>query len=304
MFRLLAVFCLCIGLLSSAYACDLDPSEGRDQVDTYVEAGRVCLETPPDGFRFDPLVEQAFIDRINAERESRGLSKLKRRSELRDAARFHSLDMIVNDYFQHASSEGRKAIDRIAAFDRTLLAQSTAENIAVFGEPECFDQNDRRVSCFEIPDFKLPTRAFVIDDLHEKLMQSDGHRANILAPGSTHIAVGVARTDAGFYVTQLFTNQVGELEAPFPTQLMPNEKIDVTVELEDWALGSLHVISEAGERTPLAGKHLRGLAVGSYTLIVTGQNQREERRGTRTYEVIERLDLNGPSFTLSAPKGS
>ncbi|WP_425354851.1 CAP domain-containing protein [Limnoraphis robusta] len=55
------------------------------------------------------------------------------RPGLRPAARFHSLDMGLNDFFSHQTPNGRAHAARIAAFDRTLLSEGTAENLAQFG---------------------------------------------------------------------------------------------------------------------------------------------------------------------------
>ncbi len=288
---------------SAHAACDMDIAARSIATDQYVLAGQACLETPPAQYRFDDTMERAFIDRINDARKEKGLKPLKRRADLRAPARFHSLDMASNDFFDHQSPDGRRAHHRISAFDRTLLAQSTAENVAVFGPPTCFDQDEREVSCFNIPGFKLPTASFVVDDLHDKLMKSESHKKNILAAASTHIAIGVARSDSGFYVTQVFTNQIGTLAQPLPLRFEPAQRLPVDPELKGWGFGGLSLI--AGEaRTELEGASLRKVSQGDYTLIVRGENVREEQRGQRTFEVKEWLDLNGPSFSLVSAKES
>ncbi|MEM9178836.1 MAG: CAP domain-containing protein [Pseudomonadota bacterium] len=302
--RFLVLLLAALTCTGSALACDIASDHERLQVVDYVRDGRVCLETPPEGFRFDDMVEQAFMTKMNAERKRKGLHALKLRKALRPAARFQSLDMGVNAFFNHESPDGRRAAARIAAFDRTLLAQSTGENIAVFGPAKCYDQNDNQVSCFNLPGFRLPSATDIAEDLHQKLMDSDGHRANILSEDFTHAAVGVARTDSGFYVTQLFANPVGTLPAPLPTSYELNTRLDLAPDLTDWDLGSYTLIDSDGERIELSSDRLNRLTPGEMTLIVTGERTSEEERGARTYSLTEWLNLNGPSFTLSAAKGS
>lgn len=70
----------------SAYACNISADQDRLQVVDYVRDGMACLDTPPEGFRFDEAIEQAFIKKMNAERRREGLPALKRRDALRPAA--------------------------------------------------------------------------------------------------------------------------------------------------------------------------------------------------------------------------
>lgn len=299
MLRFLALISLALACATPGFACDMDLETRSDRIAQYVENGLACLKTPPNQLRFDTVMERSFLQRINEERESRGLSALKLRMELRPAARFHSLDMASNKFFKHESPDGRFAGQRIAGFDRTLLAQSTAENIAQFGPAVCRDQNERQVSCFELPGFKLPTRAYVVDDLHDKLMKSDGHRANILAPESTHISIGVARSDTAFYVTQVFANQVGELDASLPLTLRPGARLRAHANLKDWESSSFAVLDEAEMRIDLPDDRLKNVSPGQKSLVVRGETVATEEEGNRTYTTRKWLDLFGPDFTVA-----
>ncbi|MEO1553857.1 MAG: CAP domain-containing protein [Pseudomonadota bacterium] len=304
---MLRFFAICLTALmcsGAAFACNIASDQLRLQVADYVRDGLICIEAPPDGFRFDQTVEQAFLSRMNAERKKKGLPPFRLRKTLRPAARFQSLDMGVNAFFGHESPDGRRAADRIAAFDRTLLAQSTGENVAVFGPAKCYDQNDKQVSCLNLPGLRLPAAIDVVDDLHQKLMDSEGHRANILSADFTHAAVGVARTDSGFYVTQVFANPVGTLSRPLPTTFEVNADMELSPDLIGWQLGGFTLIDSTGERIDLKTDRLKPLVPGEFTLLVRGERSSEEERGVRTYVLTEWLSLSGPSFTLSAAKGS
>lgn len=301
---IVAIWFAALACSGAAFACNINSDLARLQVTDYVRDGLACLEAPPEGFRFDQAMERAFITKMNAERKREGLRPLKLRKDLRPAARFQSLDMGVNAFFAHESPDGRRAAARIAAFDRTLLAQSTGENIAVFGPARCYDQDDNEVSCFNLPGFRLPSEGDIADDLHQKLMDSEGHRANIMSEDFTHTAVGVARTDDGFYVTQVFANPVGLLDAPMPVEFQINANMGLAPDLSGWDIGGYTLIESDGERIDLRTDRLKGVSPGELTLVVRGERKRDEKRNGRTYIVTEWLNLSGPSFTLSDAKGS
>lgn len=304
MTRSFILFFLGLFCAAPAFACTLKTDTNRPEISTYVSDGLICLQQPPESFRFDTAVERAFIDKINAERTDEGLKPLSVRSALLPAARYQSLDMGVNLFFDHESPDGRRASDRIAAFDRTLLAQSTGENIAVFGPARCYDQNDTEVSCLNLPGFKLPTPVFVAEDLHQKLMDSEGHRANIMSEDYTHVAVGVARTDTGFYVTQVFANRIGLLSAPLPTRFETSGQLSVQSDLAGWEFGGVALLDPAGTRRDIEAEDLSEIPPGNHELIIRGETSREEKRNGKTYTVTEWIDLSGPSFALTDATGS
>jgi uncharacterized protein YkwD len=73
-------------------------------------------------------VEGAVVSLVNREREHAGCrQKLRADGRLRTAARAHSADMAVRDFFSHTGSDGSSPNDRMrqAGYDRPL-----AENIA------------------------------------------------------------------------------------------------------------------------------------------------------------------------------
>lgn len=304
MIKHLVLFGACLTSLGPAFACNIASDTDRAEIASYVHDGLDCLAHPPAGFRFDSAIETTFIDKINAERRKRDLPSLIVRDQLLNAARFQSLDMGVSKFFDHQSPDGRSSDQRISAFDRTLLAKSTGENIAAFALDNCYDEMDRIISCFDIPGFKFPTPAFVAEDLHKKLMQSEGHRANILSDSFTHLSVGVARTDTGFYVTQLFAMPVGELAAPLPTEYQTLESLHIRPDIGDWDLGGYATIDVSGTMTDLTGAKLRTISPGEHTLVIIGEKKSEETRGLKTVIQTDWQHMRGPSFTLRDAKGS
>ena len=129
-------------------------------------------------FNVDEGTEVAMIELVNKERSSRGLPILTFDSKLREAGRFHSKDMFEKGYFSHYSPDGKSVADRAEEFD--IKYQVIGENLAF------------------APSLELA---------HQGLMNSEGHRANILSPDFKKIGIGVI--DGGFYgkmFTQVFTN--------------------------------------------------------------------------------------------------
>jgi uncharacterized protein YkwD len=123
--------------------------------------------------------ESEVIDLVNVERAAEGLPPLTYDANLAAAARGHSEDMGLNNYFSHTNLEGHGACDRMT--DAGYNWNYCGENIAA-GQP---------------------TPESVIDTW----MASPGHRANILNPNFCDIGVGyayVASSTFGHYWTQNF----------------------------------------------------------------------------------------------------
>lgn len=116
----------------------------------------------------DEQAEQEMFKLVNIERKKAGLSDLAFATPLRDVARAHSRDMLERGYFSHYTPEGVTPFDRM---DKTGIQYSYAgENLALAPSSELAMQG---------------------------LMNSPGHRANILNPNFNKIGIGVI--DAGIY---------------------------------------------------------------------------------------------------------
>lgn len=123
-------------------------------------------------------IELQMIALVNKERVQHGLNALTFDPLLRDVGRGHSADMFERGYFAHNSPEGLNVADRAekAGIDYQLIG----ENLAY-----------------------APTLVLA----HNGLMNSPGHRANILSPDYHKIGIGVQ--DGGVYglmITQVFSN--------------------------------------------------------------------------------------------------
>lgn len=126
-------------------------------------------------------LEQITFGLVNHEREKAGLAPLVWVDEISTVARLHSEDMAANDYFAHASPNGRTADGRAEAHGLKNW-RSIGENLAYltgYGDPA--------------------VRAVIA------WMKSPGHRRNILTSDYREAGIGVAITSkGGVYITQVF----------------------------------------------------------------------------------------------------
>lgn len=251
-----------LALAAPAVACDLSPERRPAAVAGYMALAGTCLAAPPERYAFDAAAEALFAERVNAERRAAGLGPLIVSAELLPAARFHSLDLAANDLFGHAGAAGRDPFQRIAALDRTLLRLEARENVAMLAG-------------------RLP-RAETVARLHDGLVRSDGHRANMLAGDLTHMAVGVVTRDGLTVVTQVFVAEIGRLPEPVPARLTALPALP-EVPLGDW--------------TPSGISLRRGERPGTDAQLVVRATRPGPQPGSRFI-----IDLPGPLVT-AAPAG-
>lgn len=125
-----------------------------------------------------PKLEEQLLALVNKERTAAGLKPLAMDAELTRAARKHSADMLARGYFSHYSPEGKSAFDRLRAEKISFLA--AGENLAF-----------------------APT----VRIAHTGLMNSPGHRANIMRPVFGKVGIGIMDAGPrGIMVTQKFSN--------------------------------------------------------------------------------------------------
>jgi len=123
-------------------------------------------------------LEIKMLQLVNEERTKRGLKPLQWDPQILPVARAHSQDMFARGYFSHYTLEGKDPFDRMKAAG--IKYYSAGENLALG-----------------------PTLSIC----HEGLMNSPGHRANILNP--TYGRVGIGILDGGAYglmISQEFRN--------------------------------------------------------------------------------------------------
>lgn len=125
-----------------------------------------------------PDLEAQMLEMVNTERRAAGLKPVEADVEMAQVARTHSRDMFARGYFSHYSPEGRDLEDRLRAARLRYL--TAGENLAL-----------------------APT----LFTAHKGLMQSPGHRANILRPQFGRLGIGILDGGShGLMVTQAFRN--------------------------------------------------------------------------------------------------
>jgi len=122
--------------------------------------------------------EAQMLALVNRERTVRGLPPLKLNKAATEVARAHSRDMFAHGYFSHRGLDGSSPFDRMRHGKVAFTA--AGENLAL-----------------------APT----LELAHSGLMDSPGHRANILSPDYRTVGIGVIESPLyGLMITQNFTD--------------------------------------------------------------------------------------------------
>jgi uncharacterized protein YkwD len=123
-------------------------------------------------------LEAQMLQMVNEERQKEGLPALKADPEMREVARAHSRDMFARSYFSHINPEGETPFERARKAGVKFL--TAGENLAL---------------------------AQTLKLAHTGLMNSPGHRANILRPTFGRVGIGILEGGRhGLMVTQNFRN--------------------------------------------------------------------------------------------------
>lgn len=140
--------------------------------DTLYTAGSEALK---EGFEYQ------LFDLTNATRVNHDLPILQWDEDVRETARKHSTDMAENQYFSHTNLQGQSPFDRMR--EDEIAFTSAGENLA-YGQ-------------------------FSSIFAHQGLMNSLGHRENILHNGFNELGIGVDfnADNQPFYTESFFSNQ-------------------------------------------------------------------------------------------------
>jgi uncharacterized protein YkwD/uncharacterized membrane protein required for colicin V production len=123
-------------------------------------------------------LETQMLELVNQERIKRGIAPVKADPELTRVARAHSTDMFARGYFSHYTPEQADPFDRMKKAGVKFL--TAGENLAL---------------------------GRTLKICHEGLMNSPGHKANILNPSFGRLGIGIM--DGGIYglmISQEFRN--------------------------------------------------------------------------------------------------
>jgi uncharacterized protein YkwD/uncharacterized membrane protein required for colicin V production len=138
----------------------------------------VALDFKVESPAADPTAEERMLELLNAERVRAGLAPLLRDPSLDKVARAYSVEMLQRGYFSHESLDGRSPFTRMR--EGGVQFSVAGENLAL-----------------------APTAALA----HQGLMDSPGHKANILRPEFGRVGIGAALAEGrGRMFTQNFAN--------------------------------------------------------------------------------------------------
>jgi uncharacterized protein YkwD len=122
---------------------------------------------------------------LNEARREAGLAPLSPDPEMREMALGHSTDMVDHDFFGHVSPNTGTPEDRLKRSGAVIA--DFGENIASAATPEA---------------------------AHQGLMDSPGHRANMLRPEFTHVGIAARKNDIGMVITLNFARRPGAAALP------------------------------------------------------------------------------------------
>lgn len=141
-------------------------------------AGRTALPFTVETPEPRPALEAEMLERVNRERAAAGVAPLQSDPALTEVARKHSADMFARRYFSHDTPEHKSPFDRMREAKLSFLI--AGENLAL------------------APSVRMA---------HKGLMNSPGHRRNILNPRFRRIGIGIMDGGVhGLMVTQSFRN--------------------------------------------------------------------------------------------------
>jgi uncharacterized protein YkwD len=159
----------------------------------------VSVALPSTGPPLDDAdVIERLLELVNTDRVRAGLAPLALDDELAPIALAHSQDMNANGFVGHTSPTTGSAKDRVErAGIRTPVV---LENIG---------------------------RGYSPDEVHRGLMDSPGHRGNVLSADATHIGIGVVRESeddrSAYLVTEVFVRRA----LPIDVGDAPDELLDL-----------------------------------------------------------------------------
>jgi uncharacterized protein YkwD len=138
----------------------------------------IRLRARPDRLRVDEAAEARMLELVNEERVQHGVRPLTIDPTLVEVARVHSFDMWEREYFGHVNPDGDDPFDRMRGGGASFRA--AGENLAL-----------------------APT----VEQAHRGLMNSPGHRRNILDPAFGRIGIGAVDGGVhGLMFTQNFAD--------------------------------------------------------------------------------------------------
>jgi uncharacterized protein YkwD len=208
-----------------------------------------CGAEPPTALTVEPSAddepiadpreaERRVLALVNRDRQAAGLPPLAWDERVADVSRAHSLDMRKTKVVAHISPTTGSAADRVRV--AKIKTAVVLENVA---------------------------RAYGIGEAHQGLMNSPGHRANVMSSAATHVGIGVVFGDdvsgrPEIFITQVFTRVPPKVDAASAAEVIRKRiaaahKVDMDPALGEIAQGLAAGIAK-GQTREQAAVPLRG----------------------------------------------
>ncbi|MEZ5667556.1 MAG: CAP domain-containing protein [Alphaproteobacteria bacterium] len=229
-------------------------------------------------------LEQYMLELINAERAAVGAQPLAFNGNLNDAAEDHTVWMLATDTFSHTGQGGSSAGQRMQAAGYVFSGSwAWGENIAW--------QSTRGAAGY----------ADDVANLHDSLMNSAGHRANILNTTYREIGVGVEVGEfSGWNAAMVTENFAKSGTAVFLTGVAFDDKDgDILYDAGEGLGGvTVDIVGSGGQHlqttTQAAGGYQIALANGSYTVTFSAPGLESETRQVSINGSNVKLDYADP----------
>ncbi len=217
----------------------------------------------------DPLeAEKRLLAMLNRERNTAGLPSVAWDDRVADVARAYSLEMRTTKVVAHISPTTGSAADRVRV--GKIKTAVVLENVA---------------------------RAYGIGEAHQGLMNSPGHRANILSHHATHVGIGIVYGDEvsgrrEIFITQVFTRVPPKVDAPksvdeIRKKILVVRKVNVNPKLQAIAQGMAN---------ELAGGKTREQAYPAVKRQVDALGNKYARVGSVVTAASELDSIDGPAI--------
>jgi uncharacterized protein YkwD len=178
-----------------------------------VTAISLAISTPQLS-TYDPAaLQQQMLTLINQDRLANGLRLVAWDEVAAEAGRLHAEEMVKANYFSHWNQVGLGPDHRYALAGGL---HAVRENLHAYANTYGDGQG--------APVESWPA---IIERAQEGLMDSPGHRDNILDPAHTHVGIGMAydSSTGQFRLAQEFTNQYVQLKQPLPAEANLGDKV-------------------------------------------------------------------------------
>jgi uncharacterized protein YkwD len=193
---------------------------------------------------------QAMLALVNADRASQGLTPVSWDTTAASAGQQHAEEMAELGYMSHWNLDGYGPEHRYSQAGGLNYSQENVYRLVHRWE----DGTGAPIEDWDK----------VIRDAEAALMNSPGHRANILAPAHTHLGIGIAyKASTGTVsISQEFVNRYVEIE-PLPRRARPGDRIIVRGQLLPGSSAPLVNIAYEPFPSPMTLEELN--QTGTYT---------------------------------------